>query len=70
MCAADSYRGINSGGYGGNPTDSASTEEAKPSYMAVDQTDVDPFDDSYLLELLIDSIWLMDDSLQWLIASV
>jgi hypothetical protein len=31
--------------------DPASTEEAKPSYMASSHTDVDPFDDGYLREL-------------------
>jgi hypothetical protein len=55
-----------------DPTDSASMEEAKPLYVAANHMDVDPFDDgySYLLEWLIDSIWLMDHSTQWMIASV
>jgi hypothetical protein len=35
-------------------TDSASTEEAKPLYVAADHMDVDLFDDGYLLERLID----------------
>jgi hypothetical protein len=32
--------------------------------------DVDPFDDGYLLEWLIESVWLTDDNTQWMIASV
>jgi hypothetical protein len=35
-------------------TTPASMEEANSSYVAVDHTDVDPFDDGYLLEWLID----------------
>jgi hypothetical protein len=55
------------------PADStgpASMEEAKPLYMAVDHMDVDPFDDGYLLEWLIDSVRLTDDNMQRMIASV
>jgi hypothetical protein len=51
-------------------TDPASTEEALSSYVASSHTDVDSFDDGYLLERLIDSVWLMDDNMQWMIASV
>jgi hypothetical protein len=52
-------------------TDSASTEEAKPSlYVAADHTEVDPFDDGYLLERLINSVRLTDDNTQRMIASV
>jgi hypothetical protein len=35
-------------------TDPASTEESKPLYVAADYMDVDPFNDGYLLEWLID----------------
>jgi hypothetical protein len=45
-------------------------EEAKPSYVAADLMDVDPFDDGYLLEWLIDSVRLTDDNTQRMIASV
>jgi hypothetical protein len=38
--------------------------------MAADDTDVDQFDDGYLLEWLIDSVWLTDDNTQRMIASV
>jgi hypothetical protein len=31
---------------------------------------VDPFDDGHLLEQLIDSVRLMDNNMQWMIASV
>jgi hypothetical protein len=34
----------------GEATNSASTEEAKPSYEEAGHVDMDPFDDSYLLE--------------------
>jgi hypothetical protein len=51
-------------------TDPASTEEAKSSYVASSHMDVDPFDDGYLLEWLIDSIRLMDDNTQRMNASV
>jgi hypothetical protein len=51
-------------------TDPASTEEALSSYVAFSQTDVDPFDNGYLLQWLIDSVWLMDDNMQQMIASV
>jgi hypothetical protein len=42
------------------PTDPASTEEAPSSYVASSHTDVDPFDDGYLLEWLVDSVRLID----------
>jgi hypothetical protein len=51
-------------------TDPASTEEAKSSYVASSHTDVDPFDDGYLLERLVDSVWLTDDNTQRMIASI
>jgi hypothetical protein len=51
-------------------TDPASTEEALSLYVASSHTDVDPFDDGYLLEWLIDSVRLTDDNTQWTIASV
>jgi transposase len=38
--------------------------------VAASHTDVDPFDDGYLLERLIDSVRLTDDNTQWMIASV
>jgi hypothetical protein len=50
-------------------TDPASMEEAKSSYVASSHTDVDPFDDGYLLEWLIDSVRLTDDNTQRMIAS-
>jgi hypothetical protein len=64
--------GWRAGEIGPNPdsTDPASTEEAKPSDVAADHTDVDPFDDGYLLERLIDSVRLTDDNTQRMIASV
>jgi hypothetical protein len=43
--------------------------EAKSSYVASSHTDVDPFNDSYLLERLIDSVWLTDNNTQRMIAS-
>jgi hypothetical protein len=51
-------------------TDPASTEEAKPLNVAADLMDVDPFDDGYLLEWLIDSVRLTDDNTQRMIASI
>jgi alkyl sulfatase BDS1-like metallo-beta-lactamase superfamily hydrolase len=51
-------------------TTSARTEEAQPLYVAADHMDVDPFDDGYLLERLIDSVRLTDNNTQWMIASV
>jgi hypothetical protein len=51
-------------------TDPASMEEAKSSYVAASHTDVDPFNDGYLLEWLIDSVQLTDDNTQWMIDSV
>jgi hypothetical protein len=51
-------------------TDPASTEEALSSYVASSHTDVDPFDDGYLLEWLIDSVRLTDDNTQRMIKSV
>jgi hypothetical protein len=51
-------------------TDLTSTEEAKSSYVASSHMDVDPFDDGYLLERLIDSVRLTDDNTQRMIASV
>jgi hypothetical protein len=51
-------------------TDPASMEEALSSYMASSHTDVDPFDDSNLLEQLIDSVRLTDDNTQRMIASI
>jgi hypothetical protein len=50
--------------------DPASTEEALSSYVVSSQTDLDPFDDGYLLERLIDSVRLTDDNMQQMIASV
>jgi hypothetical protein len=38
--------------------------------VVASHTDVDPFDDIYLLEWLIDSVQRMDDNTQWMIASV
>jgi hypothetical protein len=40
------------------------------SNVAASHTDVDPFHDGYLLERLIDSVWLTDDNKQQMIASV
>jgi hypothetical protein len=57
-------------GAAADSTDPASMEEAKSSYVAAGHTDVDPFDDGYLLERLIDSVRLMDDNTQRMIASV
>jgi hypothetical protein len=51
-------------------TNSASTEEAQPSYVAADHMDVDPFDDGNLLERLIGSVRLMDNGTQRTILSV
>jgi hypothetical protein len=51
-------------------TDPASMEEAKSSYMASSHMDVDPIDNGYLLERLIDSVQLMDNNTQRMIASV
>jgi hypothetical protein len=51
-------------------TDPASTEEALSSYVASSHMDVDPFDDGYLLERLIDSVRLTDDNTQRMFASV
>jgi transposase len=51
-------------------TDPASTEEAQSSYVASSHTDMDPFDDGYLLERLIDSVRLTDSNTQRMIASV
>jgi hypothetical protein len=55
------------------PADSttpANTEEAKSLYVGSSHMDVDPFDEGYLLEWLIDSVRLTDDNTQRMIASV
>jgi hypothetical protein len=36
-----------------DPANSASMEETKPSYVAADHMDVDPYEEGYLLERLI-----------------
>jgi hypothetical protein len=51
-------------------TEPASMEEALSSYVVSSHTDLDPFDDGYLLERLIDSVRLTDDNMQRMIASV
>jgi hypothetical protein len=51
-------------------TDPASMEAALSSYVASSHMDVNPFDDGYLLERLIDSVQLTDDGTQRMIASV
>jgi hypothetical protein len=51
-------------------TNSASKEEAQPSYVAADHMDVDPFDDGNLLERLIGSVRLTDNGTQRMILSV
>jgi hypothetical protein len=57
-------------GAAADSTNPASMEEAKPLYVGAEHMDVDPLDDGYLLEQLIDSVRLMDDKMQWMIASV
>jgi hypothetical protein len=51
-------------------TDPASMEESKSLYVASSHMDVDLFDDGYLLEWLIDSVRLMDDNTQRMVASI
>jgi hypothetical protein len=57
-------------GAAADSTDPASSEEAKSSYVASSHTDVDLFDNGYLLEWLIDSVRLTDDNTRWMIASI
>jgi hypothetical protein len=68
--AADAASAAAAAAAAADSTDPASMEEALSSYVASSHTDVDPFDDGYLLEWLIDSVRLTDDITQWMIASV